>query len=83
LLRLNSGSVPLKDFFTEVVAHLFEAEPEACLTWIEHAGLLSQKKRSGVTVTTQYSLDALEDHATGSRPDMLVTASGVEALGGT
>lgn len=74
MLKLHSGSVPLEDFFTEVVAHLFEAEPETCLAWIEHAGLLGEKERHGVTVTTQQSLDALEHHATGSRPDMLIQA---------
>jgi hypothetical protein len=74
LLKLHSGAVPLEDFFTEVVAHLFEAEPQTCLAWIEHAGLLTETERHGVRVTTQQSLDALEHHATGSRPDMLIEA---------
>ena len=69
-----TGAVPQEDFFGEVVAHLFEAEPQTCLTWIEHAGLLTERERHGVRVTTQQSLDALEHHATGSRPDMLIEA---------
>lgn len=75
LLKLHSsGNVPLEDFFTEVVAHLFETEPKTCLAWMDHTGLLGQKERHGVRVTTQHSLDALEHHATGSRPDMLIEA---------
>lgn len=80
LLKLHSGAVPREDFFTEVVAHLFEAEPETCLAWIDQAGLLSQKERLGVRISTQHSLDALEHHATGSRPDMLIQAYDEEGI---
>jgi hypothetical protein len=74
LLRLHTASVPLEDFFTEVVAHLFTTSPQTCLEWIERAQL-SDSKYDQVHVSTQYVLDPLEHYIIGSRPDMLIELS--------
>ncbi len=74
LLRLHSAPVPLEDFFTEVVAHLFNASPRTCLRWLEHTRL-SESKQEQVHVSTQHPLDPLEHHVAGSRLDMLIELS--------
>lgn len=74
LLRLHSAPVPLEDFFTEVVAHLFGASPRTCLRWLEHTRL-SESKQEQVHVSTQHSFDPLEHHVAGSRLDMLIELS--------
>ncbi len=39
LVRLNTGGVPLEDFFTEVVGHLLRTHPALCRSWLRAAGL--------------------------------------------
>ncbi len=73
LLRLHSSSVPLEDFFTEACAGLFRYHPALCLRWLEEVGALPETRQVElVSVSTQVRLSALEDHETGSRPDLTI-----------
>jgi len=60
-----------EDFFTEIVAHLFDTSPQTCMDWVKHERL-SDAEYDGVHVSTQQALAALEDHETGSRLDILI-----------
>lgn len=67
--------MPLEDLFTEAVARLFETRPQLCLAWLHGAGLIATQSTDydqNIRVTTQKSFVALEDHGSGSRPDLIL-----------
>ncbi len=79
LVRLNTGTVPLEDFFTEVVGHLLRTHPALCRSWLRAAGLAGiRDDQSVLAVRTQRVMVALEDHQTASRPDIEIELSGEE-----
>jgi len=72
LLNLNTSSIPLEDFFTEVVAYLFSTNKEILYAWIEHLNLLDTNTYLDAHVSTQRAFKPLDFHIAGSRPDILI-----------
>ena len=75
LLPLFIGARRVEDLFTEAVARLFERRPELCLSWLNDLDLItpvSEEDRRCIRVTTQKPFVALEEHGSGSRPDLIV-----------
>jgi hypothetical protein len=75
LLPLFTGSRRVEDLFTEAVARLFERRPGLCLSWLDGLDLIATVSGEGqryIRVTTQKSFVALDEHGSGSRPDLIV-----------
>lgn len=72
LLTLFPNTVPQEDFFSEVVAHTFITRRDILLGWLEHLGLIEPQDVVEVRVATQYTMEAIVDHDTSSRLDLLV-----------
>jgi len=72
LLSLYPETVPLEDYFTEIIAHLFSIQPELFLSWFEQLGILDQQSLVDIRIVTQHSMDALEHHEFSSRFDLLI-----------
>ncbi len=72
LLSLNSGNIPLEDFFTEIVAHLFSTNKYLLFAWLKELNLLEPSDYADAQVLTQQSFDALPHHKSGSRPDIVI-----------
>jgi hypothetical protein len=72
LLNLNTSSIPLEDFFTEVVAYLFSTNKEILYAWLEHLNLLDTNPYLDVHISTQQAFEPLDSHLAGSRPDILI-----------
>ncbi len=66
----------LEDFFTEIVAGLFESSPDLLFSWLKNIGLaLNTQGCQAIKVATQVSLLALDNHDRGSRPDITIHLS--------
>ena len=75
LLPLFAGSRRVEDLFTDAVAQLFERRPDLCLSWLDDLYLVrtvSGEDQRYIRVTTQKSFVALDEHGSGSRPDLIV-----------
>lgn len=75
LLPLFTGTRRVEDLFTEAVARLFERRPQLCLSWLDSLGLITPDTEEGrryVSVVTQRSFLALDEHDSRSRPDLLL-----------
>jgi PD-(D/E)XK nuclease superfamily len=72
LLKLNTGSIPLEDFFTELVAYLFSTNEKILHDWLKYIDLLETNASSDVYISTQREFKALESHSVSSRPDILI-----------
>jgi len=75
LLPLFAGTRRVEDLFTEAVARLFERRPDICLGWLESLDLISASGEDWprhVHVSTQRTFVRLDEHETGSRPDLIV-----------
>ncbi|WP_215610824.1 PD-(D/E)XK nuclease family protein [Leptothoe spongobia] len=75
LLNFQTGSIPLEDFFTEIVAFWFESNPNFLHAWLQHVHALDEKDIYS-HVDTQKSFPALEHHTKDSRPDMVIELVG-------
>jgi hypothetical protein len=72
LLNLNTGSIPLEDFFTELVAYLFSTDKEIFYSWLENLNLLDINIYLDAYVSTQREFEPLDAHRLASRPDILI-----------
>lgn len=72
LLNLNTSSIPLEDFFTEIVDYLFSENKEILYAWLEYCYLLDTSTCIDAFISTQRSFTPLDSHLTGSRPDLLI-----------
>ena len=72
LLKLHTGSVPLEDFFTELVAYLFEMNKEILYDWLIDIGISDVNNYSDVYISTQKEFDPLDGDASGNRPDVVI-----------
>ena len=73
LLRLFPNRVPKEDFFTEVVAHLFEQDHDLLIRWLRDEDVISSNRQyKWSRISTQHSFDALEAHSRASRPDLRI-----------
>lgn len=71
LLSLNTGSIPLEDFFTEIVAYLFRTDKKILYAWLDHCDL-AENSYSDAYVLTQKSYQSPKHHDLGSRPDLVI-----------
>jgi hypothetical protein len=69
LLKLHTGSVPLEDFFTELVAYLFQTNKGILYDWLIEIGLSDVKNYSDAYISTQKEFDPLDGDKTGINPD--------------
>lgn len=72
LLNLNTGSIPLEDFFTELVAYLFSMNKEILYAWLKDLNLLETSAYLDAYVSTQREFEPLDGHRLASRPDILI-----------
>lgn len=74
LLSLYSSRVPEEDFFTEVVGWLLDKNREILVTFLREF-LKIETHYSHYLVETQVRFDKLDNHISGSRPDLLISLS--------
>jgi hypothetical protein len=72
LLKLNTGSMPLEDFFTELVAYLFSTDKEILYDWLKEINLLDTSTFLDAHISTQREFKPLEGHFSASRPDISI-----------
>ena len=72
LLNLNTGNIPLEDFFTELVAYLFSTDKEILYAWLKHLNILDTSIDLDAYVSTQRKFEPLDSHRLGSRPDIVI-----------
>lgn len=72
LLNLNTGNIPLEDFFTELVAYLFSTDKEILYAWLNHLNILDTSIDLDAYVSTQRKFEPLDSHRLGSRPDIVI-----------
>ena len=72
LLSLHISPVPEEDFFTEVITWLLDKNPDILLSWLNMI-LTGERNYTNINVETQVVFAKLEDHLTGSRPDILIS----------
>lgn len=72
LINLNTGSIPLEDFFTEIVAYLFCKNKEILYAWLENLNLLDVNPYFDTHISTQRDFEPLDGHLLGSRPDLVI-----------
>ncbi|BAY15164.1 hypothetical protein NIES21_09790 [Anabaenopsis circularis NIES-21] len=75
LLNLHSGSKPLEDFFTEIVAYFFSIHQDLLIAWLQQNLIIGDKSYSRITITTQKEHQGLESHTADSRFDILIELS--------
>jgi hypothetical protein len=79
LLKLHSlhpGTTPLEDFFTEIVAHLFDVSHETLFSWIEeYLKLDTSRYTEPPHIWTQSGSEPLGHHSVGTRFDILIELS--------
>lgn len=75
LLNLHSGSKPLEDFFTEIVAYFLSLNNGILLSWLKHHSIISDDNYSRIKISTQQKHKGLESHAEDSRLDIVVELS--------
>ncbi len=72
LLNLNTGSIPLEDFFTELVAYLFSTDQKILYDWLKEINLLDTNTCFDAHISTQREFKPLEGHGSASRPDISI-----------
>ena len=65
----------LEDFHTEIVAQVLRDSPAMTMSWLRALGVTQLSDTDDITVATQEEFEALEGHATGSRPDIAIRLS--------
>lgn len=71
LLKLYPSPVPEEDYFTEMIAWLWEKYQPLFYSWLKEC-LHLEKTYSAYQIKTQVDFSKLEGHATSSRPDFLI-----------
>ena len=71
LLKLHNASIPLEDFFIELVAHLFSTNKEILYAWLKYLYLLDIDP-DGAHISTQQTYERLSHHFSDSRPDIII-----------
>jgi len=72
LLNLNTGNIPQEDFFTELVAYLFETNKEVLYAWLKDLNLFDTNAYLDTHILTQREFEPLPGHLSGSRPDIVI-----------
>jgi len=80
LLSLFPNSIPLEDFFSEIVAHTFITHNDILLSWLDQLNIVNPQKVVGLRVLTQYTMESLAHHDSNSRLDILVEVTTEQAF---
>lgn len=74
LLRLHKGSIPLEDFFTEIVAYFLSENKKVLFSWLKYSHVLKLGDHLDAHITTQKTY---KHHVRGDekRPDIVVELS--------
>jgi len=72
LLNLNTGNIPQEDFFTELVAYLFETNKEVLYAWLKDLNLFDTSAYSDTHISTQRWFEPLDGHPSASRLDFVI-----------
>jgi hypothetical protein len=72
LLKLHAGNIPKEDFFTELVAYLFNTNKEVLYDWLKYLNLLSTDVGLNAHIRTQQTFKCLTHHDSDSRPDIVI-----------
>lgn len=75
LLNLHSGSRPLEDFFTEIVAYFFQTNKHLLITWLQEKSIIHDGNYHSINIYTQKEYEGLEGHTKDSRFDILIELS--------
>ncbi|MFW9261557.1 PD-(D/E)XK nuclease family protein [Nostoc sp. CALU 546] len=75
LLNLHSGSKPLEDFFTEIVAYFLSLNNDILIDWLKYHSIISDDNYSSIKISTQQEHKGLESHTEDSRLDIVVELS--------
>lgn len=72
-LQLNANNNPIEDYLTEIFCHCLKENSEILKDFLQYFKIynIENEELFGV-FTTQYTLDSLEFHHSGSRPDMVL-----------
>lgn len=72
LLKLKSNEIcRLEDFFTEIVAHFFESNLDALVSWLQFSGIVNHKNWHHASLATQKSYENPHEDEE-KRPDLVV-----------
>lgn len=82
LLKLNTSSVPLEDFFTELVAYLFSTDKEILYAWLKDLSPLDISAYLNADVSTQKTFEPLVKygHLSASRPDIVIELVAISSI---
>lgn len=84
LLRLQSrhtDRTPLEDYFTELFAYLLQDAPDILAAFIRRFGLTRLPGPVVASVQTQVRYNRLEEHDSGSRPDLVLQVESAGEVG--
>ena len=84
LLRLQSrhtDRTPLEDYFTELFAYLLQDAPDILAAFIRRFGLTRLSGPVVASVQTQVRYNRLEEHDSGSRPDLVLQVESAGEVG--
>ncbi len=76
LLNLNTGSIPLEDFFTELVAFFLDSNADLVVDFLGSLKVLDLPKYCDTCVSTQRTYSPLAHHKSSSRPDIVIELIG-------
>ena len=72
-LQLNSNNDPTEDYLTEIFCHCLKENSEILKDFLEYFNIYNLENEESFGVfSTQYILESLESHHSGSRPDMVL-----------
>ncbi|WP_440956202.1 PD-(D/E)XK nuclease family protein [Methanosarcina sp. Mfa9] len=74
MLQLNPNQIPQEDFFTEIFAHLLKSDSYLLSSWLKEFDV-SETNHKNVFVETQASFGLLDNHFSGSKPDIYIEVS--------
>jgi len=72
LLNLNTGSIPLEDFFTELIAYLFSTNKELLYAWLKELNLFDTSVYLDAHISTQREFDPVDGQSKINRPDIVI-----------
>ncbi|MGK7931271.1 MAG: hypothetical protein AB4041_07530 [Microcystaceae cyanobacterium] len=62
LVKLNTGNIPLEDFFTEIVAYLLSENQDVLYKWLKYINLLETHDYLEAYIYSQRTYSALHNH---------------------
>jgi len=74
--KAKGDKTPTEDFFTEIFTHLLNNNRGIFINWLHYFSLSDlDPDESDIKIATQETFGALEQHSSGSRPDVVIEVS--------